>query len=171
MYANIVSTIALMLSLASAAAAAYLYLRWNKPVLVVTGTQWITPAHHRSQRRAGFSIEITNVGNQATQILDAYWLIDRGNDLEIRFKAAHGGGGIESLFVSDQQRDDPTYPFTLSRNEQRAWEFSLDPSHLSEPSNIVRCRPVVEYISRKHRTLAYGAWQPSQIALNAGTTV
>lgn len=170
MYADIVSTIALALSLASAAAAAYLYLRWNRPVLVVTGTQWITAAQHPSQSRAGFSIEITNVGNQSTQVLDAYWEVDRGDGLDFRFNAKHGGGGIESLFKSDQQRSDPTYPFTLSRNEQRAWEFSLELAPFQDQASMVRCRPVVEYVSRKHSTIARGAWQPSQIGINAAAS-
>jgi hypothetical protein len=39
---------------------------------------------------------------------------------------------------------------------------------LAEPEGILPARPMVEYTSRKRREVAYGAWQPSHIAMHAG---
>jgi hypothetical protein len=47
----------------------------------------------------------------------------------------------------------------------RGFEMSLD--RIREPEGILRARPVVQYTSRKKTVLAFGPWQPSQIALEA----
>jgi hypothetical protein len=38
---------------------------------------------------------------------------------------------------------------------------------LAEPEGILRARPMVEYTSRKRREVAYGAWQPSHVVMQA----
>lgn len=159
----------LVVSIATAGWTAYRVFRWDKPVVSVTGTQWIGGSSSAPKaQHAGFSIEIYNTGNQATQVLSAAWQIDRGNGLIIHFKAVHGGGGIASLFKTPESAPPaPDLPFTLGRYEHREWEFQMPLDGIAEPEGIVRARPMVEYTSRKMRQVAYGAWQPSQFAIAA----
>lgn len=134
----------------------------------VSGEQWIGERSTTPGRRlAGFSVEVVNTGNQNTQIIAAYWQIDRDDGAMIRFTASHGGGGIESLFEAPDYAAAPALPFTLSRYERRVWEFEMGLAGIKEQEGIVRARPVIQFTSRKKTEFAYGSWQPSQIALEA----
>lgn len=117
---------------------------------------------------AGFSLEVINTGNQATQIHSAFWQIDRGNGADIRFTASHGGGGVESLFEPPEwAKKTPELPFTLERYERREWNFEMNFDGITKPEGILRARPVVQFTSKKKTELARGRWQPSQIAIEA----
>ena len=167
-YSDVLASIALAVSLLTAGWAALRALRWDRPVVWVSGQQWIGGRSAQPDALlAGFSIELVNTGNQRTQIIDAYWQIDRGNGVDIHFKAIPGGGGIDSLFLDPRQVAAPTLPLTLDRNERLAWDFEMGVSGISEPEGILRARPVAQYVSRKRAQFAYGRWQPSQIAAQA----
>ncbi|MCU1416112.1 MAG: hypothetical protein JWP32_286 [Schumannella sp.] len=134
----------------------------------VSGEQWTGERSTAPGRRiAGFSIEVVNTGNQATQIVSAYWQIDRGDGVDIHFTASHGGGGIDSLFGAPDHANAPILPFSLERYDRRAWDFEMSLDGIRDPETIVRARPVVQFTSRKKIELAYGPWQPSQLALDA----
>lgn len=166
---DVLASIALLVSLGTAAWTGYRALRWDRPVVSVSGMQWIGGSSHApGAERAGFSLVVFNTGNQTTQIIDAAWQIDRGNGVDIRLKAVHGGGGPESLFQAPGDASTaPSLPFTLGRYDRSAWEFDMLLTWLAEPEGIIRARPMVEYTSRKKSQLAYGPWQPSQIRLHA----
>ena len=167
-YSDLLATVALVVSLLTASWTIWRAWRWERPVISVTGEQW---NGERSAapgiRIAGFSIAVVNTGNQATQIIAAYWEIDRGNGADIRFAASHGGGGIESLFSAPGHANAPTLPFTLERYERRAWDFEMSLQGIREQEDIIRARPVVQFTSRKRTEYAHGAWQASQIAMEA----
>lgn len=167
-YSDILSTIALMVSLPTAGWTAWRAWRWDRPVVSVSGDQWIGERSTAPGRRiAGFSYEVANTGNQTTQIIAAYWQIDRGNGLDIHFTASHGGGGIDSLFKAPDHANAPALPFMLERYGQRAWDFEMSLEGVQEQEAIIRARPVAQFTSRKRTEFAYGAWQPSQIAMDA----
>ena len=137
-------------------------------MISVSGEQWIGERSTAPGRRiAGFSMEVVNTGNQPTQIIAAFWQIDRSNGVDIHFAASHGGGGIESLFDAPDHADAPALPFTRERYERHAWDFELSLEGIQEQKAIIRCRPVAQFTSRKRTEFAYGAWQRSQIAMNA----
>jgi hypothetical protein len=167
-YSDILASIAFVVSLLTAGWTAWRAWRWDRPVITVAGKQWIGErSTARGNTIAGFSIEVINTGNQATQIVSAYWQIDRGNDMEIRFSASHGGGGIDSLFEAPEWAKAPKPPFTIERYERREWDFEMSLDGIKEQENILRARPVVQFTSRKKTEFACGKWQPSQIALEA----
>ena len=57
--------------------------------------------------------------------------------------------------------------FGLGRYGRCTWDFEMSLEGIREPERILRARPVVQFTSRKKTELAYGSWQPSQIALEA----
>ncbi len=167
-YSNVLATIALVVSVLTAAWTGWRAWRWDRPVISVSGEQWIGERGTAAGvRLAGFSIEVVNTGNQGTQIIAAHWEIDRQNGVNIRFAASHGGGGTDSLFEAHGQATAPSIPFTLGRYERRAWDFDMTLAGIKEPEGIIRCRPVVQFTSRKRTEFAYGPWQASQVALDA----
>lgn len=165
-FSDVIALAALGLSVATAIFTWVRTARWDRPVVIVGGLQWIAGSSETPEKRAGFSISITNTGNQATQILEAYWQIDRGDDVTVRYVAKPGGGGIESLFVSSAQPA-PELPFKLDRFENREWDFTIPLKGMVDPDKILQARPVVVHTSRKGRETVSGPWQPSQIALDA----
>ncbi|MFB7842539.1 hypothetical protein [Microbacterium sp. NPDC056052] len=169
-FSDWISLIALVVSLATAGWTAYNRLRWAKPVPRVSGTQWmsiVAPSQHSTT--AGFSIDITNVGDHATQITKAYWEIDRGNGIELRLVAG-SVAGTDSLFEARKDpslRPAPGFPFTLERYQSRGWDYIVSMDGWKDLQNIRRARVVVEYTSRKSHEIIRGPWEPSQIALEA----
>jgi hypothetical protein len=98
-YSDILASTALGVSLLTAGWTALRTWCWDRPVVLVSGQQWVGGLNTTPGRRiAGFSLEVVNTGNQTTQIIAAYWQIDRGNGVDIHFTASHGGGGVDSLF-------------------------------------------------------------------------
>ncbi|MEV8336960.1 hypothetical protein [Leucobacter sp. NPDC077196] len=168
-YPDTIATIALVVSLLTAAWTGWRNWRWDRPVISVSGEQMIKTRDYYDAKggRANFTVDVVNRGNQATQVTAAYWEIDRGNGLQIRFAAGPGGGGVESLFEGDEERNAPSFPFTLERYQRRTWEFDIETRGMLEKEGILRCRPVVEFVSRKSIEHAYGEWEPSQIAIQA----
>jgi hypothetical protein len=167
-YSDVLASIALVVSLLTAGWTALRAWRWDRPVVSVSGAQWIGRRSTAPERGfAGFSLEIVNTGNQSTQVVDAYWQIDRGNGVEIHFTASHGGGGVESLFEAPDHASAPTLPITLERYGRCAWDFEMSLSGIREQESILRARPVAQFTSRKKTEFAYGAWQASQIGMEA----
>jgi len=167
-YSDVLASIALVVSLLTAGWTALRALRWDRPVVSVSGAQWIGQRSTAPGREvAGFSLEIVNTGNQTTQVVAAYWQIDRGNGVEIHFTASHGGGGVDSLFEAPDQTNAPTLPITLERYGRCAWDFEMSLNGIREQESILRARPVAQFTSRKKTEFAYGAWQPSQIGMES----
>lgn len=141
-YSDLLATVALVISVLTAGWTAVRALRWDRPVVSVSGTQWIGERSTAVGRRvAGFTMEVVNTGNQGTQVIHAYWQIDRGDGVMIRYTASHGGGGIESLFAAPDGDEAPALPFTLGRYERRAWDFDMSLSNFKDPERMLRAQP------------------------------
>ena len=167
-YSDILASTALVVSLLTAGWTALRAWRWDRPVVSISGEQWIGERSTVPGRRiAGFSLEVVNTGNQTTQIITAYWQIDRGNGVDIHLTASHGGGGIDSLFNAPDHANAPALPFELERYGRCSWDFEMSLDGVQKQEAIIRARPVVQFTSRKKTEFAYGAWQPSQIAMEA----
>lgn len=166
MYSDVLATIALVVSLATAAWTAYRAIRWSRPVISVSGVQSINGHSQAPDRKfVGFSIEIANTGDHATQIIKAYWQIDVGDAGEHRLMASDAVKRIEGskwALVLQSDKPAPPFPFTIERYESREWEWEIPWENLRRYDNARRARPVVEYMTRKKRTRAYGPWEPSQ---------
>jgi hypothetical protein len=163
-YSDILASTALAVSLLTAGWTTLNAWRWNRPVVSVSGGQWIgeriaTP----SRLFAGFSLEVVNIGNHPTQIIAASWQIDRGTSAETHFYASHESDYLDKPDLAKA----PILPFTLERYGRRAWDFDIGLDGIREHEAIIRARPVVQFTSRKKTQFAYGAWQSSQIALYA----
>jgi hypothetical protein len=164
-----IALIALAISLLSAGWTFYQHFRWARPVVKVSGQQWIHgTSWEPGVSKAGFSIDVTNVGDQSTQILKAYWQIDRGDGMDFRVSSS----GPESVESRAAQPDDgfrpaPTFPFTLERYQSRGWDFAIDMATWRDREKYTRSRIVVEHTSRKSREVVYGDWEPSQVGLEA----
>lgn len=163
-YSDILATVALVISVLTSVWAGWRTWHWDRPVVELRGEQWIGGMSTDPERlHTVFSTEVINTGNQATQVLEAYWEIDRGNGLVIRFSAGPGGSGVQSLFEKPGDVKVPELPFTLERYGRERWEFTVRPEGILEPGKIRRVRPVVQFTSRKAIESVYGAWQQSQI--------
>lgn len=155
-YSEIVSTAAFLLALS----AAWRTWRWDRPVIRVAGEQWLGGLGTAELHKASFTVEISNTGNHATQILSASWQIERKNSSDAQtIPASYGGGGTETLFEPPRPLKEPEFPFILDRNHREAWDFEMSLNGLGDYDVITRLRPAVEFISRKHRRVVYGAWR------------
>ncbi|WP_123943331.1 MULTISPECIES: hypothetical protein [unclassified Frondihabitans] len=158
-YSDILATTALAASLAVAALSEWRNRRWERPVMLVSGKNWMSVRGTvRGGRVAGFSLEVVNIGNHDTQVVNAYWEIDRGDREPERYAAVHGGGGVESLFEPPDYAEDPDMPFNLGRYERSGWNFEVSLQDMRDVDQILRARPAVTFISRKSTESAYGAW-------------
>ncbi|GAB2837484.1 hypothetical protein ACFQ0P_13895 [Microbacterium insulae] len=119
MYSDVLATIALVVSLATAAWTAYRAIRWSRPVISVGGDQSIN-RHSQSpdQKFVGFTIEIANTGDHATQIIKAYWQIDVGDGVEHRLVASDAVQHVEGskwALVLQSATPAPSFPFAIER--------------------------------------------------------
>lgn len=163
-YSDILATLALVISVVTSAWTGWRTWHWDRPVLELRGEQWIGGVSTEPNRlHTVFSTEVINTGNQATQVLDSYWEIDRGNGLVLRFSGRPGGAGVPSLFSHAGEVEQPEFPFTLERYGRQSWGFKVMAEGISEPEKILRVRPVVEFTSRKAMERACGPWQESLI--------
>lgn len=150
-----ISIAALVVSVVVALWNAYRYVRWERPVIRVKGSQWTDLRDPRGPR-AGFETEIVNTGDHSTQIVRVYWEVDH-EALGLRpHEARHGGGVYESLFENEEDSRIPAVPFALARHDRRGWTFTM-PMHIGDGA-YVRARPVVEYGSRRGISRAKGRW-------------
>jgi len=148
-YSDVLSTIALAVSLLTALAGVIMYFRWERPVVSVSGRQRMSSSHGSPTVWAEFILHIVNTGNQATQLVDAYW------EIEIV------GQG------STQLRGDGTDGTTrLERHQLVEVVAVVDVHAIVDPSKWVRARPVAVYTSRKKVQTAFGEWELTQIAQN-----
>jgi hypothetical protein len=74
-YSEIVSTAAFLLALSVACRT----WRWDRPVVTVNGAQWPGGLGTAEPGKTSFSVEVANRGNHATQILSAFWQVERKN--------------------------------------------------------------------------------------------
>lgn len=158
-YSEVVSTAAFLLALF----VAWRTWRWDRAVITVSGTQWLGGLGTAELDKTSFSIEVSNTGNHATQILSAFWQIEGGDSSVLTIPASHGGGGIESLFEPPSSSQEPDLPFVLDRNQQKSWDFEMSLEGLGDYEVITRMRPAVKFISRKRDHLVYGPWQKPRL--------
>jgi hypothetical protein len=158
-YSEIVSTAAFLLALF----VAWRTWRWDRPVVTVTGRQWLGGLGTAEQDKTSFSVEVANRGNHARQILSAFWQVERRNSPVQTIPASHGGGGIQSLFHAPSVSKEPALPFILDRNQREAWDFEMSLDGLRDRGAITRMRPAVELLSRKDHHVVYGAWQQPKL--------
>lgn len=171
-YSDVLATIALLVSLGTAGWTGYRAARWDRPVVKVTGTAWVGAwAPDLSAVRVGFTTEISNTGNETTQISDSFWELDLGTKAHVRIRA--GAVGIESLFDDAPPGEQPpAMPFDLAKHQHRVWEFDAPAEGVTDPHHLQRMRPVAEFSSRRGRRLAYGSWVelPEDDTVAAGTS-
>lgn len=158
-YSEIVSTAAFLLALL----VAWRTRHWDRAVIAVDGKNRPGGLGTAEQDKASFSVKVSNTGNHSTQTLSAFWQFERRNFRVSTIPASHGGGGIESLFQPPSSSKEPKYPFTLDRNQQRAWDFEVSLDSLKD-QDIIRMRPGEKFISRrfisrKGHIVVYGSWQ------------
>ena len=159
-YSEVVSTAAFLLAFFVALRT----WRWDRPVVTVNGAQWLGGLGTAEPDKTSFSVEISNRGNHATQILSAFWQVERDNFLVQVIPASHGGGGVESLFSAPSASQEPEFPFVLDRNQRRAWDFEMSLTGLRDRGAITRMRPAAEFMSRGDRRHAYGSWQQLKLS-------
>jgi hypothetical protein len=158
-YSEIVSTAAFLLALSVACRT----WRWDRPVVTVNGAQWPGGLGTAKSDKTSFSVEVANRGNHATQILSAFWQVERKNSPVQTIPASHGGGGVESLFQAPSASKEPGFPFILDRNQRRSWDFEMSLCGLRDREAITRMRPAVEFMSRRDRRVVYGTWQQPKL--------
>ncbi len=158
-YSEIVSTAAFLLALF----VAWRTWRWDRPVIKVHGKQWLGGLGTTQPDKTSFSVKVANRGNHATQILSAFWQVERRNARVQTIPASHGGGGIESLFQAPSSSKEPVFPFNLDRHQQQAWDFEMSLDGLRDRETITRMRPGVEFMSRKDHHAVYGTWQQPKL--------
>lgn len=159
-YSEVVSTAAFLLALFVALRT----WRWDRPVITVDGAQWPGGLGTAEPHKTSFSVDVANRGNHATQILSAFWQVERENLPVQTIPAYHGGGGIESLFAAPSASKEPGFPFILDRNQRRTWDFEMSLDGIGDHGAITRMRPAAEFISRKDRRVVYGSWQQPKLA-------
>lgn len=167
-YSDILATVAIVISLGGVGFTAYRTIRWEKPIVTVSGGQWMYgDGKNPAESRAGFSIDIFNAGNEETQVLDAYWDLDRGDEFKFYVRASARGGinAIIDYGDSEFRKPAPKLPFKLGKYEHSSWEFDIPLRGILNLERIHRARPVVEYTSRKNRQFAYGDWETSQLGI------
>jgi hypothetical protein len=158
-YSEIVSTAAFLLALV----VAWRTWRWDRAVIGVSGTQWLGGLGTVDPDKISFSIEISNTGNHAAQILSAFWQLEGRNSAPRIIPATHGGGGVESLFEAPSSSKEPELPFVLDRNTQKTWDFEMSLDGLGDLGTITRLRPAVKSVSRRRSHIVYGQWQKPKL--------
>lgn len=158
-YSEIVSTAAFLLALF----VAWRTWRWDRPIVTVSGRQWLGGLGTAERDKTSFSVEVANRGNHATQIVYAFWQVERRNSPIQTIPASHGGGGIQSLFQAPSASREPAFPFILDRNQREAWDFEMSLDGLRDREAITRMRPAVELLSRKDHHVVYGTWQQPKL--------
>lgn len=153
-YSEVVSTAAFLLALF----VAWRTWRWDRPVILISGSQWLGGLGTAGRERTSFSVEVVNTGNHATEILSAFWQVERRNAQTEKIPASHGGNGIESLFQAASGSKEPKFPFTLDRNQRKAWDFDMSLDGLRDRESITRIRPAATFMSRKNQHVVYGTW-------------
>ncbi|WP_411731746.1 hypothetical protein [Paeniglutamicibacter sp.] len=150
-YSDVLSSAALGISVLTAGWTGYRTWRWDKPVVVLSGEQWMGGSSETgAELRAGFNVKILNVGNQATQILKAGWQLDNGTgyDFQFTFKGEEGS----------------ELPVTLDRYGHLLLDATFSLKGHINPQKFFRGRPFVEYTTRKKTTVTkYGPWEKTQI--------
>lgn len=153
-YSEVVSTLALVLAL-------FLAVRtWHqdRPVISVKGEQWPGGVGTAEAARISFKVEVLNTGNQATEVLAAFWQIERDNLPDEEMPASHGGNGFEALFETPDRQPEPTFPFTLDRHAPKAWAFDVALEGVQNHHAITRMRPAVTIPARKANRTVTGPW-------------
>lgn len=149
MYSDIVATIALVVSGLTALGGLIVYFRWERPVVHVTGRQSMAGGHGSPTVNAVFTLNIVNTGNQATQIIDAYWEIEIEGKGQTELRPAGSDSALR-----------------LERHQFEQMTVTVDVHSITDPSKWKRARPVAIYTSRKKQQTAYGKWEPTQIGQN-----
>lgn len=142
-YSDVLATLAFLISLV----AVYRTIRWGRPKLKVTGDQWITSNTRGVRESAGFELSVVNIGDQTTEILDAKWELDKGDDLPLYISMT----GPEKL------------PQKIERFGYQRFTAEIPLSSFTDPSVYHRARPVVSFTSRKSRQEFLGDWVDSQL--------
>lgn len=159
-YSEIVSTAAFLLAFLIALQT----WRWDRVVVSVEGSQWLGGVGTAATDRISFCTEIVSKGNHTTQIIDAFWQVERGELPPLTIPALHGGGGIESLFQKPNTPEDPVFPLSLERNHRLTWDFEMPLNDLREPQTVTRMRPAVTVMSRRRKRVVYGPWKRPQLS-------
>lgn len=159
-YSEVVSTAAFLLALFVALRT----WRWDRPVITVDGAHWPGGLGTAEPHKISFRVDVSNRGNHATQILSAFWQVERENFPVRTIPASHGGGGVESMFTAPSASKEPEFPFILDRNQRRTWDFEMSIDGIRGRGAITRLRPAVEFMSRRDRRVVYGSWQQPELA-------
>lgn len=154
-----IAVAALVLSVATALFTWYRTARWDRPVIAVTGRNWIAyDPHNDTFRDAAFGINVVNTGNHATQVTYAGWELDTGTYL-FATPGNESGGRMSGLV--------PERPFTLDRNQTKEWTLKVPITLMPDRDRAQRVRAVVDYVARGKNTTVVGVWEPLKYRVEA----
>lgn len=179
MYADTVATCAFIAALGSLGWQTYIHVRWNRPVLAVSGDfGYYLEAHSDGsidQQSWGFTIVASNVGSTPTRLLDAVWELElsdgrtvlvRGTDPSDDLREIRTWG--DTLIMEGVL--EPAIPLTLQTYDAVEWEWTREEQSHPLIAMAVQARPVVTYVSRNNgkareggnpnTTLGVGEWRP-----------
>lgn len=179
-YADVVATLAFLIAGVTAGRQIYLHVKWDRPVLAVTGDfGHITELHSdgtTSDPRWGFTLTATNTGETPTRLLDACWELALADGRTVLVRGTDSPGGIYSFATQGETlildgEFDPKIPLTLGKLDAVEWEWERDERAHPLVADAVRGRPIVTYVSRTRRkdrnasgnpgtTLGAGEWRP-----------
>jgi hypothetical protein len=179
MYADVVATCALIAALASLGWQTYIHVRWNRPVLAVSGDfGYYQEAHSDGsvdEQGWGFTVVASNVGSLPTRLLDAVWELELADGRTVLVRGTDSADGLHQVRTSGETLIldgvvAPATPLTLQTHDAVEWEWTREEQSHPLIATAVRARPVVTYVSRNrgkareggnpNTTLGSGEWRP-----------
>ncbi|POH68960.1 hypothetical protein C3B61_03405 [Cryobacterium zongtaii] len=171
MYADVVSTIALIAAGGSLGWQIYKETRWDRPQLAVSGvlkysvdSGFSDGVVVRKPETQTWDLEVVvaNVGNVTTQIVDVYWEFERADEAGFRVRGTETVGGPKkfefngqvAVHDGDMVEGGSALPRPINRNEVLTWTFERPRLTNAFIDDAVQGRPVVEYVSRAKDPIA-----------------
>jgi hypothetical protein len=131
-----------------------------------------------------FTIEVTNTGDESTEIVDAWWELEGGRrfpelryggtpattGMSVSYDTATSRGGEDIGIPRVSGRYKPKLPLRLEPYGRVTWRFDVTPNVANLVSEYQKGRPAIMWISRRaeprsdggHPNLRveYGRWEP-----------
>lgn len=189
-YADIVATVALVFSLSAFIWNVVRMERWQKPVVSIQHSAFacnstMTPDGTVTPESWGMVIDVINVGDIVTNIVDVYWEAEIPGEENVMVYGSAQSPDLVTLEliraegVGSGRRNilgevEPSLPKQLGRNEMASWTFIRWVSAEPLLSKASRVRPVVGYLTRSglsrhfgHTAYAYDFWRDGPAATRA----
>ncbi len=166
---DVLSIVAIVISLSSAIWTFYQDFRWHRPLLKVAG-RWfhnssVSPTGEKYGHSWLLEVSAVNLGDMDTTVVDSYWEFETrdGQIFEIASQRADDSGDIMPWLISSHTRfhlkgSVEFSPSVIPRLAIRNWHIELEvtPSSPEVRKDPVRGRAVVKWITRKSGLSAIG---------------